>query len=202
MADTVLTRAAVLETRLRNRRESLPDAADAPSERLRDTIWSEQQNLQSMASHLMNLRTRITHPKPAHNLAPLRAWRDLLVDAQEHFTEQFEAFELFSPSEQRRRYNEAHAIRRALQVIIRGTCSEEGESPEVERWLRGRGVHPEPGERLMFDGRGGLRHMRERIATIEKRMAVLTAELETAVLTAEDMVEKPPVHIPVPVPVA
>ena len=121
------------------------------------------------------------------------------MDAQEHFTEQFEAFELFSPSEQRRRYNELHTLRRALQVITRGTCSEEGESPEVEGWLRDQGVHPEPGERLMFDGRGGLRNVLQRIATIETRMAGLHVELESAVLNAEDMVEKPPVHTPVPV---
>ena len=200
MADTLLERAAVLENRLRDRRESLPDAVDAPSERLRDTIWSEQHLLQSMVGRLMNLQARITQPKPAHNLTPLLVWRDLLLDAQEHFTEQFEAFELFSPSEQRRRYNELYTLRRALQVIARGTCSEEeGESPEVEGWLRAQGVHPEPGERLMFDGRGGLRHVLQRIATIETRMAGLHVELEAAVLNAEDMVEKPPVHNPVPV---
>ena len=198
MADTLLERAAVLENRLRDRRESLPDAADAPSERLRDTIWSEQHLLQSMAGRLMNLRARITEPKPAHNPAPSLVWRDLLLDAQEHFTEQLEAFELFSPSEQRRRYNELHTLRRALQVIARGTCSE-GESPEVEGWLRDQGVRPEPGERLMFNGRGGLRHVLQRIATIETRMADLRVELERAVLNAEDMVEKPPVHTPVPV---
>ena len=197
MANTLLERAAVLENRLRDRRESLPDAADAPSERLRNTIWSEQQMLQSMAGRLINLQARVTQPKPAHNLAPLLVWRDLLLFAQEHFTEQFEAFELFSPSEQRRRYNELHALRRALQVIVRGTGSEEGESPEVEGWLRAQGVHPEPGERLMFDGRGGLRHVLERIATIETRMAGLHVELERAVQNAEDMVEKPPVHTPV-----
>ena len=50
----------------------------------------------------------------------------------------------------------------------------------------------------MFDGRGGLRYVRERIASIEKRMARLHGELERAVLNAEDMVEKPPVHTPVP----
>ena len=198
MADTWLERAVVVEKRLRDRRESLPDAVDAPSERLRDTIWSEQHLLQSMAGLLVNLQTRLTQPKPAHNLAPLLVWRDLLLDAQEHFTEQFEAFESYSPSEQRRRYNELHTLRRALQVIVRGTGSEEGESPEVEGWLRAQGVHPEPGERLMFDGRGGLRHVRERIASIEKRMARLHGELERAVLNAEGMVEKPPVHTPVP----
>ena len=199
MADTLLERAAVLENRLRHRRESLPDAVDAPSERLRDTIWSEQQMLQSMVGRLTNLQARITQPKPAHNLTPLLVWRDLLLDAQEHFTEQLEAFELFSPSEQRRRYNELYALGRALQVIARGTGSEESESPEVEGWLRAQGVHPEPGERLMFDGRGGLRRVLHRIASIEKRMAGLHVELEAAVLNAEDMVEKPPVHTPVPV---
>ena len=197
MADTLLKRAAVLENRLRDRRESLPDAVDARSQRLRDTIWSEQQMLQSMGGLLRNLQARLTQPKPAHNLTPMMVWRDLLLGAQEHFTEEFEAFELFSPSEQRRRYNELHALRRALQVIVRGTCSEEGESPEVEGWLRAQGVHPEPGERLMFDGRGGLRHVLQRIATIETRMAGLHVELERAVQNAEDMVEKPPVHTPV-----
>ena len=117
----LLKRAETAETRLRARIDRLPDAEDAPTERLCDAIRAEAINGRSVAGRLRNRLQQVKTPKASLDLKPLTAWRDLLVNATTHFEQELEAFELLPDSEQRRRYNEISAVRFALRVIQTAT---------------------------------------------------------------------------------
>ena len=86
--------------------------------------------------------------------------------------------------------------RRALQIITFGANTEEGESLILDTWLRERGVIPLWGERLIFAGRGGLRHTRQRIGDIEKRLADNIERLENVLADADAALAKPHVSRP------
>ena len=137
MTDTVelLARAETVETRLRTRLDQLPDAEDAPTERLCDAIRAEAINGRSVAGRLRNLATNVRTPKKSLDLKPLEAWRDLLVNATTHFEQELEAFELLPDAKQRHRYTEISAVRFALKVIANGPNTEQGESPLANEWL-------------------------------------------------------------------
>ena len=175
MTDTVelrelLTRGDGTETRLRARLDRLPDAEDAPTERLCDAIRTEAINSRSVAGRLRNQITNVRKPKKSLDLKPLEAWRDLLVNATTHFEQELEAFEALSDAEQRRLYNEMSAVRFALKVIANGPNTDQGESPLANEWLIRAGLQPEWGERTPFSGRAGLRMVTRRIADVEKRL--------------------------------
>ena len=189
----LLERAEAVRTRLRARLEALPDADDATTERLRMAVMSGALNLRSLEGRVYSLVQRVENPKPAHDLKPWVAWRDMLTEAQAHFELELSAFEALPRREQNRRYNELHAVRRALQVIAFGANTEEGESLILETWLRERGVLPLWGQRLIFAGRGGLRSTRQRISHIEKRLADTVTSLENVLTTADAMLAEPEV---------
>ena len=119
--EQLLERAEMAETRLRARIDRLPDAEDAPTERLCDAIRAEALNGRSVAGRLRNQMLNVHKPKKSLDLKPLEAWRDLLVNATTHFEQELEAFELLPDAEQRHRYNEISAVRFALKVLSNGS---------------------------------------------------------------------------------
>ena len=187
----LLKRAETAETRLRTRLDQLPDAEDAPTERLCDAIRAEAINGRSVAGRLRNLATNVRTPKKSLDLKPLEAWRDTLVNATTHFEQELEAFELLPDSEQRRRYTEISAVRFALKVLSNGPNTDQGESPLANEWLIDAGLHPTWGERTPFSGRGGLRMVTRRIADVEKRLSETFHNLERAVTDAEALLATP-----------
>ena len=187
----LLKRAETAETRLRTRLDQLPDAEDAPTERLCDAIRAEAINGRSVAGRLRNQMLNVQKPKKSLDLKPLEAWRDLLVNATTHFEQELEAFELLPDSEQRRRYNEISAVRFALKVLSNGPNTDQGESPLANEWLIDAGLHPTWGERTPFSGRGGLRMVTRRIADVEKRLSETSHQLERTVTAAEALLETP-----------
>ena len=189
----LLDHAEAVRARLRARLESLPDADDAPTERLRATIMGEAMNLRSLEGHVHNAARMVKTPKAAHDLKPWFAWRDLLTEAHTHFESELSVLEAIPRVEQNRRFNELHAVRRALQVIAYGANTEEGQSSILETWLRERGVLPMWGERLIFAGRGGLRNTRQRIGHIQERLAGTATTLENTLTTADAALAKPEV---------
>ncbi len=189
----LLQRAETVRTRLRTRLESLPDAADAPTERLRLAVTSEALNLRLLEGRVHNAALRVKTPKAAHDLKPWVAWRDVLVKGEEHFEDRLFDMEALPRVEQNRRSTELFAVRRALHVITHGVNSEEGESPLVETWLREKGVLPMWGERVLFAGRGGLRMTKKRITYIQERLTESETALDNTLTTAEAFVEKPEV---------
>ena len=191
----LLTRAETADTRLRARLDRLPDAEDAPTERLCDAIRTEAMNSRSVAGHLRNQMLNVHKPKKSLDLKPLEAWRDLLVNATTHFEQELEAFELLPDSEQRRRYNEISAVRFALQVLSNGPNTDAGESPLANQWLINTGLQPEWGQVSPFSGRRGLRMVTRRIADVEKRLAVAREELARVTVQAEAILETPELTI-------
>ena len=193
MADKVelLKNAETVETRLLARLDRLPDEKEAPTERLRDEVYTEALNSRSVAGSLRNLILRVKNPKKSLNLEPLEAWRDLLVNATTHFETQLEAFELLPDAEQRHRYTEISAVRFALKVLSNGPNTEEGESPLANEWLKQAGLKPEWGQTTVFSGRGGLRMVTRRIADVEKRLAVAREELTLVTVQAEAILATP-----------
>ena len=187
----LLKRAETAETRLRARIDRLPDAEDAPTERLCDAIRAEALNGRSVAGRLRNQMLNVHKPKKSLDLKPLEAWRDLLVGATTHFEQELEAFELLPDAEQRRRYNEISAVRFALKVLSNGPNTDQGESPLTNEWLIDAGLHPTWGERTPFSGRGGLRMVTRRIADVEKRLAVAREELTLVTVQAEAILATP-----------
>ena len=189
----LLQRAETVRTRLQTRLEALPDADDAPTERLRLAVTSEALNLRSLECRLHNLVLRVEKPKTAHDLKPWVAWRDVLTKGQEHFEDPLFDMEALPPVEQNRRSTELFALRRALHVITHGVNSAEGESPLLETWLREQGVLPMWGERVLFTGRGGLRSTKQRIVHIQGRLAESETVLDNTLTTAEAFLAKPEV---------
>ena len=189
----LLHRAETVRTRLRARLEALPDADDATTERLRTAVISEALNLRSLEGRIYGIVQRVENPKPAHDLKPWPAWRDVLTEAQLYFESELSAFEALPLTEQNRCFNELHAVRRALQVVAYGANTEEGESSILETWLRERGVLPMWGERLIFSGRGGLRMTRQRIDHIQERLADTVTTLENTLTAADTALAKPEV---------
>ena len=187
----LLKRAETAETRLRARIDRLPDAEDAPTERLCDAIRAEALNGRSVAGRLRNQMLNVHKPKKSLDLKPLEAWRDLLVNATTHFEQELEAFELLPDSEQRRRYNEISAVRFALKVLSNGPNTDQGESPLANEWLIRAGLQPEWGQRTPFSGRGGLRMVTRRIADVEKRLAVAREELTLVTVQAKAILATP-----------
>ena len=189
--EQLLERAETVHTRLRTRLDQLPDAEDAPTERLCDAIRAEAINGRSVAGRLRNQMLNVHKPKKSLDLKPLEAWRDLLVDATTHFEQELEAFELLPDSEQRRRYNEISAVRFALKVLSNGPNTDQGESSLANEWLIRAGLQPEWGERTPFSGRAGLRMVTRRIADVEKRLSETSHQLERTVTAAEAFLETP-----------
>ena len=189
----LLQRAETVRTRLRARLGALPDADDAPTERLRLAVMSEALNLRTLEGRVYSLVARVKKPKAAHDLKPWFAWRDVLTKGQEHFEDRLFNIDELPRVEQNRRSTELFAVRRALRVITHGVNSEEGESPLVETWLREQGVLPMWGERLLFAGRGGLRMTKKRITYIQERLTEVETTLKNTLTTAEAFVEKPEV---------
>ena len=113
--EQLLERAETADTRLRTRLDRLPEAEDAPTERLCDAIRTEAINSRSVAGHLRNQITNVRKPKKSLDLKPLEAWRDLLAKATAHFEQELEAFEALPDVDQRRRYNEISAVRVCVQ---------------------------------------------------------------------------------------
>ena len=187
----LLKRAETAETRLRARLERLPDAEDAPTDRLCDAIRAEALNGRSVAGRLRNQMLNVQKPKKSLDLKPLEAWRDLLVNATTHFEQELEAFELLPDAEQRHRYTEISAVRFALKVIANGPNTDQGESPLANEWLINAGLKPEWGARTPFSGRGGLRMVTRRIADVEKRLAVVREELTRVTVQAESILATP-----------
>ena len=187
----LLKRAETAETRLRARLARLPDAEDAPTERLCDAIRAEALNGRSVAGRLRNQILNVHKPKKSLDLKPLEAWRDLLVNATTHFEQELEAFELLPDSEQRRRYNEISAVRFALKVLSNGPNTDAGESPLANEWLINAGLKPEWGARTPFSGRAGLRMVTRRIADVEKRLSETLHNLEHTVTGAEALLATP-----------
>ena len=187
----LLKRAETAETRLRTRLDQLPDAEDAPTERLCDAIRAEAINGRSVAGRLRNQMLNVHKPKKSLDLKPLEAWRDLLVGATTHFEQELEAFELLPDAEQRHRYTEISAVRFALKVLSNGPNTDQGESPLANEWLIDAGLHPTWGERTPFSGRGGLRMVTRRIADVEKRLSETSHQLERTVTAAEALLETP-----------
>ena len=183
--EQLLERAETVHTRLRARIDRLPDAEDAPTERLCDAIRAEAMNGRSAAGRLRNQMLNVHKPKKSLDLKPLEAWRRLLVNATTHFEQELEAFELLPDSEQRRRYNEISAVRFALKVIANGPNTEQGDSPLANEWLIRAGLQPAWGQRTPFTGRGGLRMVTRRIADVEKRLSETFHNLERAATDAE-----------------
>ena len=189
--EQLLERAETAHTRLRTRLDQLPDAEDAPTERLCDAIRAEALNGRSVAGRLRNQMLNIQKPKKSLDLKPLEAWRDTLVDATTHFEQELEAFELLPEAEQRHRYTDISAVRFALKVIANGPNSEEGESPLANEWLKRAGLQPAWGQRTPFSGRSGLRMVTRRIADVEKRLSETSHQLERTVTAAEALLETP-----------
>ena len=187
----LLARAETAENRLRARLARLPDAEDAPTERLCDAIRAEAINGRSVAGRLRNQMLNVHKPKKSLDLKPLEAWRDLLVNATTHFEQELEAFELLPDSEQRRRYNEISAVRFALKVLSNGPNTDQGESPLANEWLIDAGLHPTWGERTPFSGRAGLRMVTRRMADVEKRLSETSHQLERTVTAAEALLTTP-----------
>ena len=131
----LLKRAETAETRLRARLARLPDAEDAPTDRLCDAIRAEALNGRSVAGRLRNQMLNVQKPKKSLDLKPLEAWRDLLVNATTHFEQELEVFEALPEVEQRRRYTEMSAVRFALKVLSNGPNTDQGESPLANEWL-------------------------------------------------------------------
>ena len=189
----LLSHAEAVCIRLRARLEALPHADDAPTERLRLAVMSEALNLRSLEGLVHNAALKVKTPKAAHDLKPWFAWRDVLTEAHTHFESELSVLEAIPRVEQNRRFNELHAIRRALQVLTFGANTEEGGSPFLETWLRERSVLPLWGERTIFAGRGGLRNAQQRISYIEKRLADNVTKLESVLTTADALLAKPEV---------
>ena len=189
--EQLLERAETVHTRLRTRLDQLPDAEDAPTERLCDAIRAEAINGRSVAGRLRNQMLNVHKPKKSLDLKPLEAWRDLLLDATTHFEQELEAFELLPDAEQRHRYTEISAVRFALKVIANGPNTDQGESSLANEWLIRAGLQPEWGERTPFSGRGGLRMVTRRIADVEKRLSETSHQLERTVTAAEALLETP-----------
>ena len=191
----LLKRAETAETRLSARLARLPDAEDAPTDRLCDAIRAEALNGRSVAGRLRNQMLNVHKPKKSLDLKPLEAWRDLLVGATTHFEQELEAFELLPDSEQRHRYTEISAVRFALKVIANGPNTDQGESSLANEWLIRAGLQPEWGERTPFSGRAGLRMVTRRIANVEKRLAVAREELTLVTVQAEAILATPELTI-------
>ena len=189
--DDLLERAAAVEIRLLARLDRLPDEKEAPTDRLRDEVYTEALNSRSAAGSLRNLILRVKNPKKSLDLKPLEAWRDLLLDATTHFEQELEAFEALPDSEQRHRYSEISAVRFALKVLSNGPNTEEGESPLANEWLKQAGLKPEWGQTTVFSGRGGLRMVTRRISDVEKRLSETSHQLERTVADAEALLETP-----------
>ena len=187
----LLERAETAESRLRARLARLPDAEDAPTDRLCDAIRAEALNGHSVAGRLRNQMLNVHKPKKSLDLKPLEAWRDLLVGATTHFEQELEAFELLPDAKQRHRYTEISAVRFALKVIANGPNTDQGESPLANEWLIRAGLQPEWGERTPFSGRAGLRMVTRRIADVEKRLSETFHNLERAATEAEAILAKP-----------
>ena len=187
----LLKRAETAETRLRTRLDRLPEAEDAPTERLCDAIRTEAINSRSVAGHLRNQITNVRKPKKSLDLKPLEAWRDLLAKATAHFEQELEAFEALPDVDQRRRYNEISAVRFAFKVLQNGPNTDQGESPLANEWLIQAGLKPEWGQVSPFSGRGGLRMVTRRIADVEKRLAVAREELTLVTVQAEAILATP-----------
>ena len=191
----LLKRAETAETRLRARLARLPDAEDAPTDRLCDAIRAEALNGRSVAGRLRNQMLNVQNPKKSLDLKPLEAWRDLLVNATTHFEQELEAFELLPDAEQRHRYTEISAVRFALKVIANGPNADQGESSLANEWLIRAGLQPEWGERTPFSGRAGLRMVTRRIADVEKRLSEALRDLERGVTDAEALLATPEITL-------
>ena len=167
--------------------ESLPDPGEisAPNERVR--VETLTVNLRAFNSHVSSAAHVCANPKAAWDLKPLRAWRDMLIGAKQHFKTNIE--ELAEYADGGRRGDDLLAAQFALRVIEDGP-SESGESPLLSRWLRDQNVHPEWGERSPFTGRGGLRFVRQRIRDVERRLTQNREALESAVREAETLLRK------------
>ena len=74
--EQLLERAETVHTRLRTRLDQLPDAEDAPTDRLCDAIRAEALNGRSVAGRLRNQMLNVQKPKKSLDLKPLEAWRD------------------------------------------------------------------------------------------------------------------------------
>ena len=189
--DELLAHAETVHTRLRARLTNLPDAEDAPTERLCTSIREEGMNGRSLAGRIRNATERVKTPKASLDLRPLIAWRNILTNAKEHFESELQAFEARPLLEQRREYNDLSAIRFALRIVMDGPNTEEGESPLLNEWLKRAGVHPEWGQRSPFEGRGGLRLVKRRISDVEKRLTDTAYKLEHFLTEAEALLAKP-----------
>ena len=189
--DELLAHAETVHTRLRARLDNLPDAEDAPTERLCTSIREEGMNGRSLAGRIRNTINNVKTPKASLDTRPLVAWRNILTNAKVHFESELQAFEALTLREQRRRYNDLHAVRFALRIVMDGPNTEEGESPLLNAWLKQAGVHPEWGQRSPFEGRGGLRLVKRRISDVEKRLTDISYKLEHFVTVAEALLAKP-----------
>ena len=189
--DELLERAETVLTRLRARLDNLPDAEDAPTERLCISIREEGMNGRSLTGRIRNTINNVKTPKASLDMRPLIAWRQILTNAKEHFESELQAFEALSLPEQRRDYNNLSATRFALRIVMDGPNTEEGESPLLNEWLKHAGVHPEWGQRSPFEGRGGLRLVKRRISDVEKRLTDTAYKLEHFLTEAEALLAKP-----------
>ena len=189
--DELLEHAEMVLTRLRARLDNLPDAEDAPTERQSISIQEEGMNGRSLAGRIHNTINNVKTPKASLDLRPLTAWRNILTDARGHFESELQTFESRSLPEQRRDYNDLHAMRFALRIVMNGPNTDEGESPLLNEWLKHAGVRPEWGQRSPFEGRGGLRMVKRRISDVEKRLTDISYKLEHYVTGAEAFLAKP-----------
>ena len=182
-----LREAEEVRTRLSACLEGLPDpgSISAPNERVR--VETLLVNLRAFNGRVMSAAHTCANPKPAWDLTPLRAWRDTLISARQHFKTNIE--ELAERADGGRRGNDLLAVQFALRVIEDGP-SEGAESPLLSQWLRDHDVRPEWGERSPFVGRGGLRFVRQRIRDVERRLTQNRETLESAVREAESLLRK------------
>ena len=182
-----LLEAEAVRTRISACLESLPDPGtiSTPNERLR--VETLLVNLRAFKGHVMSAAHTCANPKPAWDLTPLRAWRDTLIAARQHFRTNIE--ELAGVADGGRRGDDLLAAQFTLRVIEDGP-SENGESPVLSQWLRDHDVRPEWGERSPFVGRGGLRFVRQRIRDVERRLTQNRETLESAVRQAESLLRK------------
>ena len=176
-----------VRARLKSHLGSLPDPGtiSTPNERLR--VETLLVNLRAFNGHVMSSAHTCVNPKPAWDLTPLRAWRDTLIAARQHFKTNIE--ELAEVADGGRRGNDLLAVQFALRVIEDGP-SENGESPVLSKWLWDHDVRPEWGERSPFVGRGGLRFVRQRIRDVERRLTQNRETLESAVRQAETLLRQ------------
>lgn len=182
---------ATLE-RLTTKLASMPHEDDVAAPNERERVFEKRQQLNTLHSKIKFLSSQIAKCDDRLNAKHVRPWRDVLISLRTEFQQQLAALEATPPADRRAKEKAtqaANGLRDVLEIITHGTVYIHGdlEAMPGTLWqaLIDRGFGPEPGQRTIFMGRGGLVLVEAKITSLEAERALLVQQLDRAVEQAE-----------------